>query len=299
MISTRPGLLVNAEGFLKKFGGAPANTAIGLAKLGIPASFMGKVGNDPFGDFLAKTLDDYGVNTKFLFRSKTKPTTLAFVSLTADGKPDFVFYKGAHDDINGEEITLPSETQLVHLCSVVQSSAQGRAATDKIIDIARKKGVMISYDPNIRPRLWNDEKLLRQVILSTARKVDYLKVSEEELSFLTGTKTIEKGAEKLWSKNLDALFVTLGEKGCFYKTARFLGYVKGKKVRVVDTTGAGDAFNAGYIHMVYSSRKKVSEMEKEEIEKGLYKATIIAGLTATKKGAIEAFPTEAELSKLL
>ena len=120
MISMNPGNLVASKGFLKKFGGAPGNTAAGLAKLGVPVSFIGKIGNDPFGTFLKTSLDAYGVDTKGLVISKTDRTTLAFVSLTTTGERDFYFFKGAHDTILPSETSLPADTFLFHFGSLTQ-----------------------------------------------------------------------------------------------------------------------------------------------------------------------------------
>jgi len=300
MIATNTGSLVQSDGFLKKFGGAPANTACGLAKLGTPVSFMGKVGDDPFGHFLKQTLKENHVETNHLILSKDFPTTLAFVSLTETGERDFVFYKGAHDQIDPSEVSLPKNVALFHFGSLTQITESAKKTTESLLQQAKKQKTIISYDPNIRESLWVDLKLAREVILETAKQVDILKLNEEEALLLSGTKNIEAAGKMLFSKNLDTLFITLGSKGCYYKTKNFEGLVSsGLQIKAIDTTGAGDAFNAGYIYARLKENRTFSDMDQETLEKQLRQANIIAALTTTKKGAITAFPTQKELQKHL
>lgn len=297
MISTTTGDLVSSEGFLKKFGGAPANTAAGLAKLGAPVSFIGKVGNDPFGFFLKRTLDENGVDTASLILDNTQRTTLAFVSLTEKGDRDFFFFRGAHEAITPQEVSLPNNTFLFHFGSLTQTNPEAAAATQKLIDLAQKSKTIISYDPNIRENLWGDLKRASEIILKTTKKVHILKLNEEEALLLSDTKDIKNAVKKLFTPNLDALLITLGSNGCYFKTKKYEGTVSTIKVKVVDTTGAGDAFNAGYIFGIYESGKKIAELSKEEVIKILNRANIIAALTTTKKGAITAFPDKSDLKR--
>jgi len=296
MISTNTGSLVASKGFLKKFGGAPGNTASGLAKLGIPASFIGKVGSDPFGLFLKASLDKYGVNTDRLVMSKTDRTTLAFVSLTATGERDFFFFKGAHDAILPTEVSLPDDTFLFHFGSLTQISVNANKTTEKLIAEARKQGSILSYDPNVRESLWGDLHRARLIILDTAKLVHNLKVNTEESELLTGKKSVKEAAEALFTPNLDIVVVTMGSEGCYYKTANYEGQIPCIDVNVVDTTGAGDAFNAGFISGLYQHQKRANELNKDELEGILRRATVIGSLTTTKKGAVSAFPTKKEIA---
>jgi len=300
MIATNTGSLEESEGFLKKFGGAPANTAADLAKLGVPVRFMGKVGDDPFGHFLKDTLDENGVNTDSLILSKTEKTTLAFVSLTESGERDFTFYKGAHESINPSEVNLPENTFLFHFGSLTQTNETANNATHKLIDQARAMGAIISYDPNIRESLWGDLQKAIEVILETAKKVDILKINENEARILSGEEDISKAGNTLFTDNLEAIFITLGKDGCYYKTKENEGFVSVPiRVRAVDTTGAGDAFNAGYIFAIHKNGKRIQEMTKEELESGLRIANIIGALTTTKKGAIDACPSPKDLKQYI
>jgi fructokinase len=297
MISANTGSLVDSEGFLKKFGGAPGNTASGLAKLGIPVSFIGKVGNDPFGLFLKASMEKYGVDTHGLVLSKTDRTTLAFVSLTAKGERDFYFYKGAHDTIIPSEATLPPHTSIFHFGSLTQISVNANRATEKLIDDARAAGAILSYDPNVRESLWGDLHRARLVILDTAKKVHILKVNEVEAHLLSGMTDIKDAAKQLFSDNLDILVITHGEYGCYYKTAKYEGAIPAIKVKVVDTTGAGDAFNAGFLYGLHKAGKRASQLSKAELELILRRAVVIGSLTTTKKGAVTAFPSKKEIKK--
>lgn len=300
MISANAGSLVESEGFLKKFGGAPANTAVGLGKLGADVSFIGKVGDDPFGKYLKKTLEDYGVNTEGLIMSEKDKTTLAFVSLTKEGERDFYFFKGAHEALNKDEVELPSHTYLLHFGSLTQTNEEAKEATDKLLMQALSQGTIVSYDPNIRENLWGDIERAKKIILETAEKVHILKLNDDEAKILSGRKDIKDAANALFSDNLDVLFITLGAKGCYYKTSQAEGQIKPAIiVKAVDTTGAGDAFNAGYIDAICGSGKKVSKMSKVELEDALKRAVVIGAVTTTKKGAIDAFPTLEELDKIL
>lgn len=299
MIATTTGDLTRSHSFLKKFGGAPANVAMGVAKLGTPVTFMGKVGDDPFGRFLKNTLEKNHVQTHSLILSKTEKTTLAFVSLDAQGQRDFFFYKGAHEAITAAEVELPKDTFVFHFGSLTQTNNAAYNATDKLITQARKQGAIISYDPNVRESLWGNLNLARDVILATVKKVDILKVNEVEAKLITNQDDMQKAVQMLWRDNLDALFITIGEKGVFYKTKKQEGQVPTIPVNVIDTTGAGDAFNSGYLYAMYELKKPLSEFTDQELTYALKRATAIAALTTTKKGAISAFPTKEELKAAL
>lgn len=299
MIAKEVGELKDVNGFLKKFGGAPANTAVGLGKLQIPVSFVGKVGDDPFGHYLKTTLEKYNVQTNSLILSKKDKTTLAFVSLTKTGERDFTFYRGAHETIQPEEINLGDNVFLLHFGSLTQTNETVRKATKKLIDQAQKKKTILSYDPNLRKALWPDLEEAKQIILDTAKQVNILKINQEEAFFLTGAESLEEAATKLFTENLDALFITLGLEGSYFRTKQFHDYVPTIKAKVIDTTGAGDAFNAGYIYALYENQKNPSQMTKHELITAIHRSNVIATLTTTKKGAITAFPKKEELAKIL
>lgn len=289
------------DGFAPKFGGAPGNTAIGLAKLGQKhISFTGKVGADFFGDFLGSTLESFGVHTENLFRSKEEKTTLAFVALGPRGERDFSFYSGAHDMVKLSEVKRVkfNKINVLQFGSLTQTNPQSMEATDYMIDTARKQNVFVSYDPNIRMALWKSEAPLRKAITRTIPKVDMLKINETELAFLTGTHNAREGAQKLWKKNLQLLLITLGAKGAYWKTPTGDGYVRTLKIKPVDTTGAGDAFNAGMLFKLFSHIADAKLVASNtEVAECVAFANRVASLSTLKKGAIEALPTLEEVER--
>lgn len=299
MIAKEVGEIKDVKGFLKKFGGAPANTAVGLGKLQIPVSFIGKVGDDPFGQYLKTTLEKYNVQTDSLVLSNKDKTTLAFVSLTQNGERDFTFYRGAHETIQPDEVTLGDPVFLFHFGSLTQTNDTVRKTTKKLIEQAQRKKIILSYDPNLRKALWSDLEEAKQIILETAKQVNILKINQEEAFFLTGAESLEEAAAILFTQNLDALFITLGIEGCYFKTKQTHDYIPTIKAKVIDTTGAGDAFNAGYIYALYENQKNPSQLTKHELITALRRANIIATLTTTKKGAITAFPKKEELANYI
>lgn len=283
------------EGFVPKFGGAPGNTAVGLAKLGHPGvEFVGKVGKDFFGDFLRNTLRSYGVHTKGLIKAPEGRTTLAFVALGKDGQRDFSFFSGVHDQINVADVRAVNmkNAAMVQFGSLTQSTPEARAATQFVLRKAGQAKVFKSYDPNVRLALWPKPQVLKKIILHTIPNVNALKVNEEELLFLTGTSNPTQGAKKLWGKHMQLLVVTLGAKGAFWMTGQGSGTINAPKVKAIDTTGAGDAFNAGlWFKLEPFLVKGMLTAAQPEIRAAVEFATTVAALSTLKKGAVEGFPT--------
>jgi sugar/nucleoside kinase (ribokinase family) len=172
---------------------------------------------------------------------------LAFVHLAEDGDRSFSFYRKPGADMMLEEkeikLELIAQSKVFHFGSLSMTNEPAKSATLKAADFAKKKGVIISYDPNLRPPLWNDLEQAKTTILKGMEYADIVKISEEELAFLTGEEDLEKGSEILMDQyNIKILFVTLGAKGCFYRVKDQTGIVPGYKVKAIDTTGAGDSF---------------------------------------------------------
>lgn len=289
------------EGFSVKFGGAVGNTAVGLGKLGHPKVwFAGKVGKDFFADFLETTLRFYGVNTRYLVRDHNGRTTLAFVALSKNGQRDFSFFSGAHDHITPGEVRRMSldGAAMFQFGSLTQSTPEAKSATRLMLNRARQKKVFRSYDPNVRLALWPKPQVLQQVILSTLPSVDAVKVNEEELVFLTGQKNPKTGARKLWRPSMQLVVVTLGAKGAFWMTKTASGTVPVPKVKAIDTTGAGDAFNAGLWFMLEPQlRQGKLTATDAQVKSAVEFATTLAALSTLKKGAVEGLPTIAEVRK--
>jgi len=293
--------LIEAPAFKKAPGGAPANVAAGLAKLGVPAGFMGKVGDDPFGHFLAQMLAEAGVDTAALRFSSEARTALAFVSLRADGEREFSFYRHPSADM----LYRPDEVdtayirmaKVLHYGSISLIGEPSRSATLLAVETARSAGLLVSYDPNLRLSLWPNAEAAREGMMLGWPLAQVIKVSAEELAFLSGTDDLQAGARRVWHPDLRLLIVTLGKEGCAYVTPQFSGRVASYAVKQVDTTGAGDGFVAGLL-------KGLVEHPQADRDEGRLRdicryANAVGALTTTRRGAIPALPTGKQVDRFL
>ncbi len=293
--------LIEAPAFKKAPGGAPANVAAGLAKLGVSCAFLGKVGQDAFGEFLKQTLDDVGVDTSGLVLSEEARTALAFVTLRADGEREFMFYRHPSADMlyRPDEVayTLINQARIFHFGSISLISEPSRSATLAALQAAREAGVMVSYDPNLRLALWPNPDAARAGMLSVWKKTDLIKVSQEELDFLTGHADIDRAVEELWHDGLKLMLVTSGRQGCRYFTASFHGIVSGFQIKSIDTTGAGDGFVAGILKGWVDNPDLWQD--EGQLKSVCRLGNAVGALTTTRRGAIPALPTHQELDSFL
>ncbi len=243
--------LISAPEFKKAAGGAPGNVAVGLQQLGINTGFIGKVGDDAFGHFLIKSLSDKGVDTNSLLYTNEARTGLAFVSLKADGEREFMFYRNPSadmllcpDEIDDDAI---KAAKLLHFGSITLIDEPVRSATLHAIDVAIEADCLISYDPNLRTALWPDEASAKAGLLLGLSKANIVKISEDEVEFLTGLTDLDEAKNALWHDKLQLMVITRGSNGCCYFTTKHRGEVDGFKVQAVDATGAGDGFVAGLL----------------------------------------------------
>ena len=293
--------LSEATTFIKAAGGAPANVAVGLARLGISCGFMGQVGDDAFGHFLARTLHENNVDTTELKFSPHARTALAFVSLKADGERDFMFYRHpsadmlyTRDQVNVEYV---HRAQMFHFGSISLIDDPIRRATLFAIETAKKAGAVISYDPNLRLPLWRNAESAREGMMLGWKYANVIKVSDDEFDFLGGD------VEKLWHDDLQLLIITRGKEGCtfvrpqttseFFKNSEVLGF----KVESVDTTGAGDGFVAGLLSGLLTHPHAVDD--EETLRAICRHANAVGAITTTKRGAIPALPTSQEVDHFL
>ncbi|BAB05576.1 aminoimidazole riboside kinase [Halalkalibacterium halodurans] len=291
------------EIYQKSPGGAPANVAVGLAKLGAKSTFVGKVGDDLLGRFLKETLTKANVNTEHMLFSKEVRTGATFVTLAANGERSFDFYINPSADrfLEKGEIapTLFEEHGVLHFGSISLISEPARTATRHAVSLAKKNGLMISYDPNLRLNLWEDEEQARLLITSMLGEADVLKISEEELAFITGEQTIEAGLDQLVAYNIPLVFVTLGEKGSIVSYNGIQRKIPAMAVQTVDTTGAGDAFVSAILFKLQEERKQVAELSIKEVEQMARFASVSGGLAAATKGAMTALPTLEKVNDIL
>lgn len=287
--------------YQKAPGGAPANVSVGISKLGGKATFLGKVGNDVLGHFLQRTLTDYGVNTNSMILEDNARTGLTFVTLEPSGERDFSFYINPSADrfLSTDELepSLFGQHKIFHFGSISLISDPAKSATIRAIELAKEMGMLISYDPNLRLGLWDSPEQAKEMILDTLPNADILKISEDELIFLTGCSTLEEGIRNL--PDLPLILVTLGGEGCMYRYKGQIGNVPAMQSKVVDTTGAGDAFVSGLLYSINKSTKELTEFTVEEMEKIIQFANVSGGLATTKKGAMTGLPKLKEIKDIL
>ncbi len=293
--------LIEAPAFQKAPGGAPANVAVGVARQGISSGFMGKVGEDAFGHFLAQTLEGAGVDISALCFAAEARTALAFVSLKADGERDFMFYRHPSadmlyrpDELDGDYIR---SAKIFHFGSISLISEPSRTTTLQAIEIAQAGRLTVSYDPNLRLNLWPSAEAARQGILEAWPLAEVIKISEEELNFLSGKAQLVTGARRLWHDRLHLLVVTRGKSGCTYFTPDLTGDVAGFSVQAVDTTGAGDGFVAGLLTGLYQNLD--GELDEGHLDAICRYANAVGALTTTQRGAIPALPTRQEVERFI
>ncbi|KAA9021042.1 aminoimidazole riboside kinase [Niallia endozanthoxylica] len=283
--------------YQKAPGGAPANVSVGIAKLGGKAAFLGKVGNDVLGHFLLQTLSNYGVNTESMTFTDEARTGVTFVTLEPSGERDFSFYINPSADrfLRKEELDplLFKSYKIFHFGSISLISEPSKSATLQAIKMAKEMGMLVSYDPNLRLGLWDTKNQAKETILSTLNQADILKISEEELIFLTGCDHLEEGIAKL--PNLPLILVTLGGNGCMYRFKGQIGSVLAIECKVVDTTGAGDAFVSGILYSINESVKPLTELTEQELVEVIRFASVSGGLATTKKGAMTGLPALQEI----
>jgi fructokinase len=298
--------LIECPGFRKAPGGAPANVAVALCRLGVPAAFLGKVGDDPFGRFLEQTFSSAGVDTRYMRFDAAARTGLAFVSLQANGERDFVFYRNPSADMLYAPSEIPdaafTDCRVYHLGSITLIQAPSRDATLDALQRARAQGAWISYDPNLRPPLWPDLGTARTTILESLPLADLVKVSEEEAEFLFGPGTPAVQAQRLLALGPQLVAITQGAGGSVLAGAGTVAEVPAFAVEAVDTTGAGDGFAGGLISGLLErglSPAQAAALPAAELAELARLGNAVGALACLQKGAIPALPTRAEVERFL
>ena len=286
-------LLPDGEGKLLQCpGGAPANVAVGIARLGGRSAFIGLVGDDPFGRFMQKTLADEQVNTEWLRRDPRHRTSTVVVDLDDDGERSFTFMVRPSADLFLDAADLPPfrAGEWLHVCSIALSAEPSRSATFQAMSAIRLAGGFVSFDPNIRADLWHDEVELRQCLERALACADVVKISVEELAFLTGNAQVHEGLAALMRTCPARLvLVTQGKEGVTAWQGGALTHYPASPVECIDTTGAGDAFVAGLLFgLARDGQARLSEV--------ITLAQRCGALATTAKGAMTALPYHHELS---
>ncbi|WLR60932.1 aminoimidazole riboside kinase [Guptibacillus hwajinpoensis] len=289
--------------YQKSPGGAPANVSVGLARLGVNSTFLGKVGDDVLGRFLQETLKNYGVDVSTMILTESARTGVVFVTNAENGERSFDFYINPSADrfLHAEEISdeLFERHRILHFGSISMISEPSRSATKVAVEKAKENGLLISYDPNLRLGLWESEERAKETIVSMLSEADILKLSEEELTFITGEEAIEDGIKKLAHYRIPVIFITMGGEGSLVYTPDYSLKVPAMKVKAVDTTGAGDAFVSGILHGFNEYEGSLSDLSREELESMTQFASVSGALAAATKGAMTALPTKTEVEEIL
>jgi fructokinase len=276
-----------ASGFKKAPGGAPANVAVAVQRLGHGAAFLGQVGDDPFGHYLAGVLRAEGVDVSGLRFSPQARTALAFVSLTQAGERSFSFYRNPSADMlmRPEDVALEvlEGQQIFHFGSITLITEPSRSATLMAARAAASKGMLLSYDPNLRMSLWPSAEAARQELWTGFNYAHIIKISEEEVEFLTGGHDITP----LWREQTQIIAVTRGPKGATVHSRKDAIEVPGFPVRTQDTTGAGDAFMAGMLVGVLENPDNYL-LKLREITRF---ANAVGAMATMNLGAIPSLPT--------
>lgn len=289
--------LSKVETFKKMAGGAPANVCAAFSILKGKSYFMGQVGADAFGDFLIRELQDANVDTTYLKQTSLAKTALAFVSLTKHGERDFLFYRNpsadqlfSEEDANFDVL----DESILHFCSVSLLGFPISKAHKSIIAEAKKRNSIISFDPNIRRALSTDDTYYQSVILEYLKYADVVKISDDELPFITGIDNVDQAIVFLKRKHIPILIITKGKNGVdLYRDDQYI-HEDGFSVEVKDTTGAGDAWIGSFLNQI-AIHDKLKDIPSDTLVKYLRFSNAFAALTTTKYGAIKAMPTEKEV----
>jgi len=295
--------LQQATNFHRAAGGAPANVAVALARLGTGVGFIGKVGGDAFGQSLRETLAAEGVDVRGLVAAPTARTALSFVGSDGHGGREFVFYHQGMADtlLRPEEVDrdLIAHARIFHFGSVTLAAEPSRTATAAAARWAHEHGCLVSFDPNVRLEVWDSPRQALDSMIDSLSVVDVVKVSSDELAFLTGTSNPSDACRVLRDHGPTAAIVTLGGGGCYYQTGTASGQVSGIAVESVDSLGAGDAFVAGLLACLSAHPDRTVLSDEALLVPALRFANAVGAITTTRYGAIPALPTRAQVEALL
>ena len=279
-------------------GGAPCNVLAMLNKLGKKTAFLGKVGQDQFGTLLKATLHDVGIDTSALYMDQEVNTTLAFVHTFPDGDREFSFYRNPGADImlTADEVheEFVKKAKIFHFGTLSMTHDGVREATKKALKIAKDNGLVITFDPNLRPPLWSSLELAKEQMEYGFTYCDVLKISDNEIQFISGKEDYDEGIRYLQEKyQIPLILLTMGKDGsrAYYKDMRV--EVAGRVVKAIETTGAGDTFCGSSIN--YVLEHGLENLTEENLKEMLSFANAAAALITTKKGAIRSMPEKEDV----
>ena len=283
-------------------GGAPCNVLALLNKMGKKTAFIGKVGKDQFGALLRDTITEAGIDASNLMVDENVNTTLAFVHTFPDGDREFSFYRnpGADMMLTADEVNpeVVKDTKVFHFGTLSITHEGAREATKKAVETAKANGCLVSFDPNLRPPLWSSLDLAKEQMEYGFGKCDILKISDNEIQFVSGKEDYDEGIAYLQETyNIPLILLTMGKDGsrAYYKDMRVER--PGFSVKAIETTGAGDTFCGSSLN--YLVDHDFENLTEEQLGEMLTFANAAAALVTTKKGAIKAMPVKEEVLELI
>lgn len=284
-------------------GGAPCNVLAMLNKAGRKTAFIGKVGQDIFGNRLKAVLDETGIDTSNLVMDKNVRTTLAFVETLPDGDRDFSFYRNPGADMMLREEELHEDilrnTDIFHFGTLSMTHEEVRKATKKAVAVAKESGALISFDPNLRPPLWSSLEAAKEQAAYGFSQCDILKISDNEIRWFTEEEDFDAGIHKLRAQyNIPLIMLSMGREGsrAYYKDLR-VEIAPFLQDATVETTGAGDTFGACCLH--YVLKYGLEHLDEEKLARMLTFANAAASIVTTRKGALRVMPEAAEVEAFI
>ena len=288
--------------FMPKVGGAPANVCGAFVRLGGRGRLLTQLGDDPFGHKILHELSDYGIETDRVRLTDTANTALAFVSSGANGERTFSFYRKPSADMLYAPQDVPpdafDDAYALHFCSVSLGDFPMKEAHRAAIAYARERGCLVSFDPNLRFPLWNDREALRRTVREFLPLADVVKISDEELAFITGTDEIGRALDRLFVGHVQLVLFTRGKDGASVYTRTAAAHAKASDVPVLDTTGAGDGFAGAFLWKLYTrsiTRGDLPALDEQTLDDCVRFANAFCAVSVQKLGAIASYPTAAEV----
>lgn len=291
---------MQVSAFSPKPGGAPANVAVAGARLGAQTAFIGKVGQDFFGEALAAVLKQENVDTRGIRFDDEARTTMALIAQPSAHLNEYIFYRnpGADQRLRPDELDreLLSGTRALHVGSLSLSDEPSRSATFEAVRLAQEHQAIISFDVNYRPALWRSAQDALTQIAAMLPRADLLKVNEMELELMTNTDNVEAGSAMLLARGPKLVIVTLGADGSYFRAPQTNGYVKSFRVDAIDSTGCGDSFVGALLTQLVQFG--MTDLDAH-IPQALRFANAAGAITSTRRGAIPALPTLDEVNAFL
>lgn len=284
-------------------GGAPCNVLAMLSKLGTSTAFIGKVGKDQFGRMLRQRIEEIGIDASYLYEDEKVHTTLAFVHTYEDGDRDFSFYRNPGADMMLTEDEIPEElirtADIFHFGTLSMTHDTVRAATKKAVKTAKEAGCLISFDPNLRPPLWDSLETAKEQTVYGMEQCDILKISDNEIQWFTGKDDYEEGIQIIQERfGIPLIVLSMGKGG----SRAYYGKMKVEEKpflqeNTIETTGAGDTFGACILH--YILEHGLDSLTEKQLSEMLKFANAAASIITTRKGALCVMPEEEEVRSLI